>query len=92
MSPIIPIGFLHFSPFFSSDCIISNDLSSGSQILLLDQSRVDALYCIFHFIQCILQLQNFGLVLYDVYLSVELLILFMYYFLDFIEFFICVLL
>ena len=45
----------------------------------------DVLYCIFCFIQWILQLQYFCLVLFCVSLSLLNFILFMYYFPDFIE-------
>lgn len=60
---------IHFSLFFS-DWIIPSDLSSASQILSFFRSSRPCSLLHFHFIHCILQLQNFYLVLfYDSSLS-----------------------
>ena len=91
-SRLSPLFFLLFS-LFCSDWLISNDLSSTSQILSSSWSSLILMLCIafLNLIHCSLQLQNFYLVLlYDFYLSVQFLILFVYCFSYFIELSFCV--
>ena len=71
--------FILFSLVFSSDWAISEFLLPHSVFHLIS-SVVDTLYCIFHFIHWIFQLQNFYLLLlYDFFLC-KFQILFMYFF------------
>lgn len=61
-------------------------------IFCLVEPAVEVLCYVFHFSHCVLQLLNFCLILfYDIYIFVELLVLFKYYFLGVIELFPCVL-
>ena len=73
--------------------IISNDLPLRSLFCLVEPA-VEVLCYIFHFSHCVLQLLNFFLIFffYDIFIFVELLVLFKCYFLDVIELFTCVLL
>lgn len=49
--PVNLISFLHFFRFFfSCECVLPNNLSLSSQSFLLDNSAVDAFYCIFYFV------------------------------------------
>lgn len=75
--------------FFSSDWIISKFLSSIWQIFSWawsSQLLMTPIAFLFYFIYCILQFQNFYLVLfYDFYVFVKLFIFFMYHFSGFVE-------
>lgn len=56
------------------------------------ESAVEVLCLHYSFSHCVLQLLNFFLLFYDIYIFVELLVSFKCYFLDVIELFTCVLL
>lgn len=89
----MPYLFIFFS-FFYFDCTISTDLSEfiGSFFCLIT-TLVHAFYFIFHSIHCIIQVQisigSFSVC--DLYVFVELTILFRHYFSDIVELSTCVL-
>lgn len=76
MGSIIHVDVLH--SFLFSDWIILNDLCLSSQIIYCAWLNfLLILYCIFHFIHCILNLQNL-VIFHDFYFFVKFLVLFMF--------------